>query len=85
MNGDAGIRTLLRAYAEGAKDADAFTRAFGRNLDAVETTYKAFIEQRYGALREAMKPPPNQVAPDDLAGLKARAAARNEVLAQPPI
>jgi tetratricopeptide (TPR) repeat protein len=75
LNGDAGIRTLLRAYAEGANDADAFSRAFGRNMDAVETSYKAFIEQRYGALREAMKAPPNQVDAEDVAGLKARAAA----------
>jgi Flp pilus assembly protein TadD len=75
LNGDAGLRTLLKAYADGATEAEAFTQAFGKDLDTVETSYKAFIEQRYGALRDAMKAPPSQVDPADISALKARAAS----------
>jgi tetratricopeptide (TPR) repeat protein len=74
LNGDQGLRTLLLAYADGAKDADAFSKAFGRSVDAVEASFKTFVDQRYGALSRAMANPPSQVRPDDLAGLKARAS-----------
>ncbi|MFI5178372.1 MAG: tetratricopeptide repeat protein [Vicinamibacterales bacterium] len=75
LKGDEGLRTLLKAYGEGANDADAFTKAFGKSLDEVDTSYKAFIEARYGKLRDAMKEPAREVEPDDIAGLKARASA----------
>jgi hypothetical protein len=75
LNGDPGLRTLLLAYADGATDADAFAKAFGKSVDEVEASFKAFIDQRYGALSRAMAAPPSQVRPDDLAGLRARAAA----------
>jgi tetratricopeptide (TPR) repeat protein len=73
LNGDAGVRTLLKAYADGATDAEAFTKAFGKSLDDIEASYKAFIDKRYGALREAMKAPPSQVEAEDIEGLKTRA------------
>ena len=73
--GEAGLRTLLKAYADGADDSNAFTRAFGRSIDDVEASFKTFVDQRYGALREAMRVPKPEVNPDDLAGLRARAQA----------
>ena len=75
LNGDQGLRTLLKAYAERLSDSDAFARAFGKSVDEVEASFKTFVETRYGALREALKEPPRQVEADDLEGLKARAAA----------
>jgi predicted Zn-dependent protease len=75
LKGDEGLRTLLKAYGDGANDADAFTKAFGKSLDEVDTSYKAFIDERYGKLRDAMKDPAREVEPDDVAGLKARASA----------
>jgi tetratricopeptide (TPR) repeat protein len=75
VNGDAGLRTLLAAYADGATDVDAFGRAFGRSVDEVEASFKAFVTARYGALAAAMADPPNEVAADDLPGLRARAEA----------
>jgi tetratricopeptide (TPR) repeat protein len=75
LNGDAGLRTLLKAYADGATESEAFVKAFGKDLDTVETSYKAFIEQKYGALREAMKAPPQDVDPRDIEGLRTRAAS----------
>jgi tetratricopeptide (TPR) repeat protein len=73
VNGDAGLRTLLQAYADGASDTEAFAKAFGRSVDAVDATFKTFVQQRYGALAKAMAPPP--AASNELGALKARAAA----------
>jgi hypothetical protein len=67
-------RALL-AYADGANDADAFAKAFGKSVDAVDASFKTFVDQRYGALRAAMGDPPRQVESDDLPGLTARAAS----------
>jgi len=83
LNGDSGLRTLLLAYADGLKDAEAFTRAFGRSQDAIEASFKTFVDQRYGALSRAMAQPPALIAGDDLASLKARAnAAPNSFVSQ---
>jgi tetratricopeptide (TPR) repeat protein len=75
LNGEGGLRTLLLAYKNGAKDADAFTQAFGRSVDDVETSFAAFVNERYGALKNAMADPPQKVDGDDLAALRARAAS----------
>ena len=83
LNGDAGLRTLLLAYADGATDADAFAKAFGKSVDTVEASFKAFIDKRYSNLRAAMADPPKPVEPDDLQGLTTRAAAApNNFLSQ---
>jgi tetratricopeptide (TPR) repeat protein len=75
LNGDEGLRTLLKAYAAGDNDDQAFTKAFGKSLDDVDKSFNAFVEQQYGPLRDAMKQPATRVDGADLAGLKARAAA----------
>jgi tetratricopeptide (TPR) repeat protein len=74
QNGDAGLRTLLLAYAGGATDAEAFSKAFGRTIDDAEASFAQFVSERYGALAEAMKVPP-QARPDDLGALRSRAAS----------
>ncbi len=73
--GDEGIRTLLRAYADGATDEQAFARAFGTSIDDIEASFKTFVTERYGALADAMKDPPMQVDPRDLDMLKMRAGS----------
>ena len=73
LHGDAGLRTLLLAYADGAKDTDAFAKAFGRSVDDVEASFKKFVDERYGDLSKAMADPPTKVSPDDLNGLRLRA------------
>lgn len=74
-NGDAGLRTLLQAYAAGADDATAFTRAFGQSLDQAEASFQKFVTTRYGALSEAMRVPEPRLDAANLAALRARAAA----------
>jgi Flp pilus assembly protein TadD len=82
LNGDQGLRTLLTAYAGGANDADAFAKAFGRSVDAVEASFKTFVDQRFGELRNAMSGPEGE-SPRDLAGLRSRAASSpNSFIAQ---
>jgi tetratricopeptide (TPR) repeat protein len=75
LHGDAGLRTLLLAYADGANDTTAFSKAFGESLDDVDTAFRAFVTQQYGALAEAMKTPPGDIDPKNIVALKARAAA----------
>ncbi len=74
-NGEAGLRTLLQAYADGADDTAAFTRAFGQSIDQADASFRTFVETRYGTLRDALKVPSPRLNPQDLEGLKARAAA----------
>ena len=64
QNGDEGLRRLLAAYAEGAKDADAFAKAFGKTVDEVDVSFKAFVEKEYGALARAMVDPRPQAERD---------------------
>jgi len=71
--GDAGLRTLLLAYADGAKDTDAFSKAFGKSVDDVEASFKSFLEARYGALSKALADPPSKVDADNLPALRQRA------------
>ena len=73
LNGEAGLRTLLRAYAAGDKDEAAFAKAFGKSVDAVEASFKTFVDQRYGALARAMATPKGGV-PEDTPALRALAA-----------
>jgi tetratricopeptide (TPR) repeat protein len=73
LNGEAGLRTLLNAYAAGDKDPEAFAKAFGRSVDAVETSFKTFVDQRYGSLARAMAPPKGPI-PNDTPALRALAA-----------
>jgi predicted Zn-dependent protease len=82
-NGEAALRTLLQAYAGGAKDEEAFAKAFGRSVDDVDKSFAAFLNERYASLRDAMRDPPRQVRADDLSGLRSRAAeAPNNFLSQ---
>jgi hypothetical protein len=76
LKGDAGLRDLLLAYASGAKDEEAFAKAFGQSVDAVDASFRAWVNTHYGPLVAAMKQlagPP--IAPTDVAALRQRAAA----------
>lgn len=75
LKGDAGLRELLLAYAGGATDDQAFTKAFGQGVDAIDASFRQFINTKYGSLIAAMRPlagPP--VDPRDVGALRQRAA-----------
>jgi tetratricopeptide (TPR) repeat protein len=75
--GDEGLRRLLAAYAGGAKDPEAFAKAFGKTVDEVDASFKAFVEKEYGALARAMtdpRPPAERAAPLSLEGARALVA-----------
>lgn len=76
LGGVAALRTLLAAYADGANDTEALTKAFGKTVPEIETTFRAFVDQRFGALRDALKDPATKVSEDDVPALKARADAQ---------
>ena len=76
LGGTTALRTVLTAYADGANDTDALTKAFGKNVPEIEASFRAFVEQRFGALRDVLKDPAPKVAEDDLPALKARAEAQ---------
>ncbi len=62
LNGDAGLRALLSAYAGGAKDPEAFAKAFGKTVDEVHASFAAFVEAQYGELARAMADAPGTAA-----------------------
>jgi tetratricopeptide (TPR) repeat protein len=70
LHGDAGLRTLLLAYKDRATDAEAFAKAFGRSVDDIDASFKAFVAKRYGDLAKAMAEPSARPNPDDLAALR---------------
>ena len=74
LKGEPGLRALLKAYASGQADAAALQTAYGKSMDELNTSYMAFIQQRYGALAAALADPA-QADPRDVAALKARADA----------
>lgn len=57
LNGDVGLRSLLSAYAGGAKDPEAFAKAFGKTVDEVDASFAAFVDAQYGQLARAMAVP----------------------------
>jgi tetratricopeptide (TPR) repeat protein len=74
LKGDAGLRDLLLAYAGGATDEQAFTKAFGQSVDAVDASFRQFVNTQYGPLAAAMKPLAGRVDPKDLGAVRSRAA-----------
>lgn len=75
LKGDAGLRELLLAYAGGATDEQAFTKAFGEGVDAIDASFRQFVNTQYGPLAAALKPLAGEVDPKDLGALRSRAAS----------
>ncbi len=58
--GDAKLRALVQSFADGIDTATAVQKVLGVDLDAVQSSFDAFLGERFGALRRAL------VAPDDV-------------------
>jgi len=75
LKGDAGLRELLLAYADGATDEQAFGRAFGQSVDAVDVSFRQFVNAQYGPLAAALKPLAGRIDSKDLGALRSRATS----------
>jgi tetratricopeptide (TPR) repeat protein len=71
--GEAALRALLRAYGEGLDTDAALRRAAGVDMAALQPSFDAAIEKRFGALRRAMQAPEGFDPSAALATLKAHA------------
>jgi tetratricopeptide (TPR) repeat protein len=55
------LRELVQSFADGINTETAISRVLGVDLDDLQTSFDAFLEQRFSRLRQALK------APDDFA------------------
>jgi tetratricopeptide (TPR) repeat protein len=75
--GDEGVRTLLRAYAEGLDTDAALKRATGSGLSELQAAFDGRLRQKYAALGHALQVPkgvevPEKASPAELQNLAAR-------------
>jgi cellulose synthase operon protein C len=75
LKGDAGLRDLLLAYAGGATDEEAFSKAYGQSLDALDASFRQFANAEYGPLAAALKPLAGRLDPKDVGALRVRATS----------
>jgi Flp pilus assembly protein TadD len=76
--GQAKLRALIAAYADGSDTETAITKALGIDIDALQKGFDASLETRYTALRRALKAPEGLVPDLPLDKVKALAAANPE-------
>jgi tetratricopeptide (TPR) repeat protein len=57
--GDPALHRLVRAYGKGLDDAGALKEAYNADFDALQAGFDRMIEDRYGAIRRALKAPPD--------------------------
>jgi tetratricopeptide (TPR) repeat protein len=57
--GDAGLRKLVRAYADGVDTDAALKSALNTNFDQLQAGFDQMLEQRFGEMRKALTPPEN--------------------------
>jgi tetratricopeptide (TPR) repeat protein len=59
--GHAGLQNLVRAYAKGFDDEGGLKAALNVSFDELQKSFDEAMEQRFGALRAALKPPAENV------------------------
>ncbi len=55
--GQAKLRALIAAYADGSDTETAIKKALGIDIDELQTGFDQVLEKRYGALRRTLKAP----------------------------
>jgi tetratricopeptide (TPR) repeat protein len=75
--GEEKLRALVAAYADGSEPDAAMTKALGQSMAQLQGGFDASLEQRFGALRAALKPLPEaeRAMQADADTLKAAVAA----------
>ncbi len=74
--GDAALRNLVRAYADGTEGEAALVKAVGVSTDELQASFDKYLDARFGAVRAALRgaPPPASGIP----ALREAAAAHPE-------
>ncbi len=80
--GAAALRTLVRVYADGVEGDAAVSKGLGISIDELQGTFDKMLDQRFSALRAALKDvakparPGDERQSGDIAALKAAASDR---------
>jgi tetratricopeptide (TPR) repeat protein len=66
--GEPALQKLVRSYSSGINDEQAFKEALGQTVAQVQTSFDAAIDKKYATIRNALKRPKFEGAPelDDL-------------------
>ena len=59
--GDEGLHKLLRAYGQGLETNEAMRTAVGADLGQMQGAFDKRMEEKYGAIRAALKEPPEGI------------------------
>lgn len=76
--GQAKLKALVQSYAKGIDTETALGQVLGVEIDALQKTFDAFLEKRYGALRRALAAPAGLKDADSVDALRALAAKHPE-------
>jgi tetratricopeptide (TPR) repeat protein len=76
--GEEALRAFVASFAEGIDTETAIERVYKTNIDALQQSFDAYINERYGALRRALATPEGFAPDQPLEQLKAAAAAHSD-------
>jgi len=76
--GQPKLKALVQSYATGIDTEAAIRQVLGVDIDALQKTFDAFLDKRYGALRKALAIPEGLKDADSLEALRALAARHPE-------
>ena len=71
--GQPKLKALVQSYATGVDTETAIRQVLGVEIDALQKTFDAFLEQRYGTLRKALAAPEGLKDADSVEKLRALA------------
>jgi tetratricopeptide (TPR) repeat protein len=77
-HGEDGLRAFVASFAEGLDTETAIQRVFKTDIDALQASFDAYLQERYGALRRALATPEGFEPDQPLEKLKAVATEHPE-------
>jgi tetratricopeptide (TPR) repeat protein len=72
--GEEALRAFVASFAEGIDTETAIQRVFKTDIDALQTSFEGYINERFGPLRRALSVPDGFTPQQSLDALKAAAA-----------
>jgi tetratricopeptide (TPR) repeat protein len=80
-HGEAALRALVKSFADGINTEAAIKKVLSIDIDALQTTFDAFLTERFAPLRRALAVPDNFTPDQPVEQLKAAATAHPESFA----